>query len=86
MSFRLQAPSLDFWVDVRLREFSGRWLAVAEISGEREIGLGRSAREALAASLSSLGGRAAAALLADSSLLGVSADVIDRGEKEGPRA
>jgi hypothetical protein len=70
VDIRLHAPELDFWVDVRLREFSGRWLAVAEISGDREIGLGRSAREALAASLGSLGDRAASALMAYTKLLG----------------
>lgn len=45
VQFRLQAPSLDFWIDVRLRQFDGRWLAVAEIGGEPEIGLGMTARE-----------------------------------------
>lgn len=52
---RLSSPSLDFSVDVRLRDFGGRWLAVADIAGEREMGLGRTARDALVASLSSLG-------------------------------
>lgn len=71
MQFRLQALTLDFWVDVRLREFHGRWLAVAEIGGDQEIGLGATACEALAASLSSLGEHAASALLADQQLLAV---------------
>jgi hypothetical protein len=60
---------LDFWVDVRLRDFDGRWLAVAEINGEPEIGLGRTAHEAVAAALSPLGREAAARLMADPSLL-----------------
>jgi hypothetical protein len=28
---RLTHPEFGFWVDVRLREFDGRWLAVADI-------------------------------------------------------
>lgn len=78
VNFRIGAPNLDFYVDVRLRNFGGRWLAVADIAGEHEVGLGSSPREALAASLSSLGATAAAALLADPQLIGVSSSVIDR--------
>lgn len=75
MQFALRARSLDFWVDVRLRDFDGRWLAVAEIAGEHEIGLGASAREALTAALSCLGPGATEALLADPQLPGVSREV-----------
>lgn len=71
VNFRVSAPNLNFYVDVRLRHFQGRWLAVADIADTREVGLGRSAREALAASLSSLGSHAVSALLADPQLLGV---------------
>ncbi|MBA3687603.1 MAG: hypothetical protein H0W81_02015 [Chloroflexi bacterium] len=71
MNFRIGASQLDFYVDVRLRNFDGRWLAVAEISGAPEMGLGRSAREALAACLSPLGSDAVAALMADAQLVGV---------------
>ena len=70
MKFRITASSLDFFVDVRLRDFGGRWLAVAEISGDYEIGLGRGPHEALAASLVLFGDSAAAALLADPQLMG----------------
>ena len=35
---RFTHPELDFWVDVRLREFDGRWLAVADLAGEPDIG------------------------------------------------
>jgi hypothetical protein len=66
---RLSAPTLDFWVDVTLRSFGERWIAAAEIGGEVEIGLGASARQALTASLVSLGKRARACLLADTALL-----------------
>lgn len=71
VNFRIGAPHLDFYVDVRLRNFDGRWLAVAYIAGEHEIGLGRSTREALASSLSSLGAAAATALMDDPQLLRV---------------
>ena len=64
VNFRLTAADLDFYVDVALRSFDGRWLAVAELGGDKEVGLGRSAREALAASLSSLGAQAASSLMA----------------------
>ena len=64
-TFRLTAPTLDFYVDVRLHSFDGRWLAVAEIGGDPEIGIGGSAHAALTAALSSLGASATAALLAD---------------------
>lgn len=75
VQFQLRASSLDFYVDVRLRQFDGRWLAVAEISDEPEIGLGTTARDALAASLSSLGPTAVDELLADPALLGISRTV-----------
>jgi hypothetical protein len=70
-NFRLTTTDLDFWVDVRLRSVDDRWIAVAEISGDHEIGLGGSAPEALGSALASLGEEAAAALLADPQLLGV---------------
>ena len=64
MNVRLSAPSLDFSVDVRLRSFGGRWIAVADIAGEQELGVGRAAPEALTAALSCLGAGASSALLA----------------------
>lgn len=30
---RLTNPELDFWIDARIREFDGRWLAVADLAG-----------------------------------------------------
>jgi hypothetical protein len=69
LDVRLSAPSLDFWVDVKLRSFGERWIASAQIAGEVEIGLATTARQALAASLASLGARARAMLLADLALL-----------------
>jgi hypothetical protein len=52
---RLTHPDLDFWIDVRLREVDGRWLAVADLADEAEIGLGETAEEALRGALESLG-------------------------------
>ena len=42
-------------VDVRIREFDGRWLAVADLAGEPELGLGQDPREALCVVLAPLG-------------------------------
>jgi hypothetical protein len=55
LEVRLSAPTLDFWVDVRLRAFGDRWVAAADIAGEVEIGLAASPRQALMASLAPLG-------------------------------
>ena len=68
MELRLTAPAVHFWVDVRLRSWGDRWVAVADIAGEPELGLGRSARQALEGALASLGRQTARALLADSFL------------------
>jgi len=76
MNIRIRAPKLDFYVDVRLRNFGARWLAVALIADDYEIGLGHTAGEALAASLSSFGPTAAEALLADPQLLGLTHDAM----------
>lgn len=75
LNVRLSPPSLDFWVDVRLRSFGDRWIAAADIAGDVEIGLGSSARLALMAALGSLGERARSVLLADPALLAPSAVV-----------
>ncbi len=75
VTFRLTSPDLGLDAEVRLRELDGRWLAVADFGGDHEVGLGGSARAALSAALGTLGPRAAAALMADPELLGVSADL-----------
>ena len=59
---RLTHPDLDFWVDVRLREFDGRWLAVADLADEPDVGTGMEPREALHETLMSLGPRLASEL------------------------
>lgn len=75
VNFRLTSPELGLDVHVRLRELDGRWLAVADFGGEPEVGLGPSARDALSAALGSIGPRAAAVLMADPELFGVSAEL-----------
>ena len=71
----LASAVLGVDVDIRLRQIEGRWLAVADFGGEPEVGIGATAREALAAALSTLGERAAAALMADPQLFGLSAAI-----------
>lgn len=77
MQLRLRASALDFWVDVRLCSFGGRWIAVADIGGEPELGLAGTVREALEDSLSSLGPSAAAKLLEDPRPYGARGPVAD---------
>jgi hypothetical protein len=40
-------PSLDYWIDLRVRDFNCRWLAVCEGLDEFFIGLGETAAQAL---------------------------------------
>jgi hypothetical protein len=57
---RLRAPTLDFYVDVRVREFGGRCIAAADIAGDAELGFGFTIREAVNSALATLGPAAAA--------------------------
>ena len=53
---RLHHPGLDFYVDVKLREYpEGRWLAVADFADEPHVGTGHEPREALRGALGALG-------------------------------
>lgn len=52
-SLRLGHSALGFWIGVRVRQFNGRWLAVADLAGEPDLGTGDTARQALWAALSS---------------------------------
>ena len=72
---RLASAELGIDVEIRLRQLEGRWLAVASYGGEPEVGIGATPRAALAASLTTLGKRAAAVLMADPQLFGVSAAI-----------
>ena len=69
---RLASAELGLDVGIRLRKLDGRWLSVADFGGEPEVGIGATPRAALAASLATLPKRAAAVLMADPQLLGVS--------------
>ena len=73
VEFRLSSDELRIDVAIRLRELDGRWLAVADFDRDPEVGIGGTPRAALSAALSSLGRRAATALMADPQLFGVSA-------------
>ncbi len=44
---RLAHPALDFWIDVRVRDFDGRWLAVADVADTPEVGTGKTRHAAL---------------------------------------
>ena len=54
-ALRLRHPDLAFHVDVTLTENDGRWLAVAMLADEPDIGTGDDPREALRAALAALG-------------------------------
>jgi len=51
----LTHPDLDFWIDVGLRDFDGRWLAVADLADTPDVGVGETAEQALRGALASLG-------------------------------
>lgn len=51
---RLTHPTLDFWIDVRLREFGGQWLAVADLADQPDLGVGFAPSEALREALDAL--------------------------------
>ena len=72
---RFTVDALGIDVDIRLRELDGRWIAVATFDDEPEVGIGATPRDALAASLATLGSRAAAAVMADPQLFGLSAAI-----------
>ncbi len=69
---RIGSEELGLEVEIRLRQLDGRWLAVADFGGEPEVGIGATPRVALAAAFATLGERAAAALMADPQLFGIS--------------
>jgi hypothetical protein len=83
LGFRLVAEAPDLAVDVRLRSFGDRWMAVADIAGEVEIGLGRTAREALVGALARLDQYAASALLSDLALLAPSVEIASQEQRLG---
>ena len=55
-SMRLTHLDLDFYVDVRLTRFEGRWLATADLAEDRpDVGSGDTPREAVRSVLRALG-------------------------------
>ena len=61
---RFTHPDLDSWIDVRLRDFDDRWLAVADLADKPGVGVRETAEEALQGALASLGERMARELVA----------------------
>lgn len=72
VEFEVAPAALEYGVWVRLQKRAGRWLATTQRQGIRHLGLGATAREALAAALGPLGPRTAAILMADPALFGAS--------------
>jgi hypothetical protein len=52
---RLTHPELDFWIDLRQRQFDGKWLAVTDLADEPDVGTSESPREAPREALTALG-------------------------------
>lgn len=73
--FRLSPPSHGVTVDVELRVSGDRWIAAATVGRSREVGIGSTAGQALAASLGALPDPVRRALLADLALLEPSVEV-----------
>ena len=67
-SRRLSHPALDFWIDVRVRQLNSRWLAVADLAGAPDLGVGNTPSEALWDALSSFRIMLRADLVADAQL------------------
>jgi hypothetical protein len=61
---RLESARLGFWVDVRTLCVRGRWMAVAFIGGDPDIGYGRTRSLAVRRALAGLGPEATEELLA----------------------
>lgn len=52
----LRLTCSTFWVDVRLRELNGRWIASADTPDGPSLGLGKGAVEAIEAALEPFAG------------------------------
>jgi hypothetical protein len=53
---QMRLTSSVFWVDVRLREINGRWIASADTPGGPSLGLGDAALEAVTQALAPFDG------------------------------
>lgn len=69
---RLTHPALDFWIDVRVREFDGRWLAVGDLADTPEVGSGETVAAALRGALAPFGPKLRDELVARAALSGPS--------------
>ncbi len=78
VEFEVAPAALEYGVWVRLQKTAGRWLAITQCLGTRHLGLGATARDALAAAFGPLGPRTAAILMADPALFGASLHVARR--------
>jgi hypothetical protein len=81
VQFPIELVDAAFSIEVRIRSLGDRWMSVADIAGERQVGLGRNPREALEAALVSLGERMTKTLLADLRLLAPSVDIARQQRK-----
>ena len=54
-ALRIIDPELDFWVDVRLRQFDGTWLVTADLAGTPDVGVSTDRDLAVLFALWSLG-------------------------------
>ena len=70
--FQMRAPTRGVEAEVRLRSAGDRWISESEAIGRAVTGIGPTARDAVVASLSWLGTRTLAELLADVRLIDVS--------------
>jgi hypothetical protein len=52
----LRLSCSSFWIDVRLREINGRWIASADLADGPSLGLGKGAIEAIEHALEPLEG------------------------------
>ena len=77
VAFRVTASGGVPRVDVSLSDAGDRWIALVETDGRRETGIGSTARLALSAALTPLGGCARGAVLADPALLAPSVQLAD---------
>ncbi len=77
---RLADPDLDFWVDVRLRQFDGRWLATADLAGTPDVGVSTERDLAVLLALWSLGADVARRMASRASavLVGLELESVDR--------
>ena len=70
-TLRLTHPSLDFYVDVRLRPYEGgTWLATADLDGEQKVEMSKDPRKAIEKVLAPLGWRRAREMARDAELEG----------------